>query len=68
MLLLVFSTIVIVIVLGVIVVSTHFYVICCHFICLMLLFHGRLSYRNFTITGPLQCLEDWKMLLSFDFF
>ena len=43
MLLLVFSTIVFVIVLGVIAVSTHFYVVCCHFICLMLLFHGRVK-------------------------
>ena len=58
--LLVFSTIVFVIVLGVIAVSTHFYVVCCHF----MLFHGHVSYR----TGPQQCLQDWKMLLSFDFF
>ena len=57
-----------VIVLGVIAVSTHFYVFFCHFICLMLLFHGHVSYQNFPITGPLQCLQDWKILLSFDFF
>ena len=68
MLLLVFSTIVFVIVLGIIAVSTHFYVFLCHFVCLMLLFHGHVSYRNFPITGPLQCLQDRKILLSFDFF
>ena len=34
----------------------------------MLLFHGHVSYRNFPITGPLQCLQDWKIQLSFDFF
>ena len=64
MLLLVFSTSVFVIVLGVIAVSTHFYVVCFHVICLMLLFHGHVSYRSFPITGPLLCLQDWKILLS----
>ena len=68
MLLLVFSTTVLAVVLGIIAVLTYLYVVCCHFICLMLLFHGDVSYCNFPITGPLQCLQDWKILLSFDFF
>ena len=43
MLLLVFSTIVLVVVLVIIAVSTSLYVDCYHFICLMLLFHGRVK-------------------------
>ena len=43
MLLLVFSTIVLAVVFGVITVSTNLYVVCCHFVCLMLLFHGRVK-------------------------
>lgn len=59
MLLLIFSTIIVLaVVLVVIAVSTNLYVVCCHFICLMLLFHGHVSYQNFAITGPLQCLQD----------
>ena len=59
MLLLIFSTIIVLaVVLVVIAVSTNLYVVCCHFICLMLLFHGLVSYQNFAITGPLQCLQD----------
>ena len=59
MLLLIFSTIIVLAgVLVVIAVSTNLYVVCCHFICLMLLFHGHVSYQNFAITGPLQCLQD----------
>ena len=58
MLLLVFSTIVLVVVLVVIAALTHLFVVCCHFICLMLLFNGHFSYRNFAITGLLQCLQD----------
>ena len=59
MLLLIFSTIsVLAVVLVVIAVSTNLYVVCCHFICLMLLFHGHVTYQNFAITGPLQCLQD----------
>ena len=59
MLLLIFSTIIVLaVVLVVIAVSTNLYVVCCHFIYLMLLFHGHVSYQNFAITGPLQCLQD----------
>ena len=59
MLLLIFSTIIVLaVVLVVIAVSTNLYVVFCHFICLMLLFHGHVSYQNFAITGPLQCLQD----------
>ena len=59
MLLLIFSTIIVLaVVLVVIAVSTNLYVVCCHFICPMLLFHGHVSYQNFAITGPLQCLQD----------
>ena len=67
MLLLVFSTTVLAVVLVVIAALTHLFVVCCRFICLMLLFHGYVSYQNFAITGTLQCLQDWKILLSSDF-
>ena len=33
-------------------VSTYLHVICCHFICLMLLFQGHVPCRNFTPTRP----------------
>ena len=65
MLLLVFSTIVLAVVLVVIAALTHFYVVVA---ISSVMFHGRVSYRNFPKTGPLQCLQDWKILLSFDFF
>ena len=37
-------------------VSTHLCVICHHFSCLMLLFQGHNACRNYTLTGPCQCI------------
>lgn len=45
-------------------VSTHRYVVCRHSCCLMWLFHGHVTCRNFTLTGPRMCVRSLSVDLK----